>query len=142
PLGVHVGGDHLGRARCSGDAHGETTDGTAPHDEHGTARNIRCQHRVKRVAHGVHHSAHRGGNAVERQHIGGGHGDVLRERAVAVHTDDAGVLADVAVAGAALETVSAHDMALGGDELPGPELRHPAAHRDDLAGELVSHHQG
>src|SRR5205807_3493321 len=82
------------------------------------------------------------GNPVERQHVGGGHGDVLGERAVAVHADDAGVLADVAVAGAALETVSAHYMPLGGDELPGLELRHAAAHRHDLPGELVPDHQG
>src|SRR5256885_7821994 len=47
---------------------------------------------------------------------------VLGERAVAIHADDAGVLADVAVPGTALEAVSAHDMALGGHQLAWPKL--------------------
>src|SRR5439155_2587237 len=82
------------------------------------------------------------GNAVERQHVGCGHDDVLGERPVAVHADDAGVLADVAVAGAALQAVAAHDVTFGRHELAGLEARHAVADRHDLARELVPHDHG
>src|SRR3989449_9409937 len=83
------------------------------------------EHCVEGIAHGVHDGADRGRNTVQRQHVGGGHGDVLGERPVAIHADDAGVLADVAVPGTALEAVSAHDMALGGHPPAWPEPRDP-----------------
>src|SRR5207249_9872168 len=63
------------------------------------------------------------------------------ERPVQVHADDARVAADVAVSGAALHAVPAHDVTLGGDELPALELGNAVAHRDDLARELVTDHQ-
>src|SRR2546422_3511469 len=73
-----------------------------------------------------------------RSHVGLGHHDVLRERTVAIDADDARVSADVAVAGAALQAVTADDMPLGGDELAGSELRHAVAARFDLSRELVA----
>src|SRR5207245_8025131 len=110
-----------------------------PDDEDGAGGNVRGQHRMERVAHRVHDGADRGRDAVERQNVGGGHGDILGERPVAVHADDARVLADVAVAGATLQAVPAHDVPFGGHELTGLQLGDAVAHAHDLAGELVAH---
>src|SRR5207253_7855496 len=133
--------DHLGGPGGARDAHREAADRPAPHHEDGAALNLGREHCVEGIPHSVHDGADRGRNAVQRQHVGGGHGDVLGERAVAIHADDAGVLADVAVPGTALEAVSAHDMALGGHQLAWPKLGDAIARRHDLPGEFVTHHQ-
>src|SRR5881275_1388808 len=126
---------------CAADPHREAADRPAPDDEHGAARNIGGQHRVERVAHRIHDGPDGGRDAVEGQDVRGGHRDVFGERPVQVHADDARVAADVAVSGAALHAVPAHDVTLGGDELPALELGDAVAHRDDLARELVTDHQ-
>ena len=95
---------------------------------------------MKCVAHRVHHGAYGGRDAVERQDVRGRHDDVFGERAIAIHADDPGVATNVAVSGAALETVSAHYMPLGGDQLPGLELGDAVAYPHDFAGEFVTHH--
>ena len=98
---------------------------------------------MERVAHGVHDGPDFRRDAVEAQHVGGGHHDVLGEGAVAVHSDDARIAADVAVAGAALQTVAAHDVALGGHQSTGLEFGDTVADGDDLPGELVAYdHRG
>ena len=48
----------------------------------------------------------------------------------------------MAVPGAALEAVAAHDVALGGHELADLELGDPRAQGDDLAGELMADDDG
>src|SRR6266566_622591 len=110
-----------------------------------TAKHPIGQDRVERVPDGVHDRPHGGGDAVQGQHVGDGHRDVLGERPVPVHADDAGVAADVPVAGAALEAVAAHDVSLGGDELSDLQVRDlldPVTHGGDLARELVPHDHG
>src|SRR5439155_203349 len=83
--------------------------------------------REDRAADGVHDRPNGGGDGVQGKHVGDGHRDVLGERPVPVHADDAGVAADVPVAGAALEAVAAHDVSLGGDELSDLQVRDPLA---------------
>ncbi len=139
---VDVRGDHLRRAGGPCDPHCEAADGSAPHHEHGAARNVRGEHRVKRVAHRIHDRSHGRRDAVERQHVGRGHHDVVGEGAVPIDADDARVATDMAVAGAALQTVPAHDVPLGGHELTSLEFGHPVAQGDDLPSELVAHDDG
>src|SRR5207245_11702998 len=112
----------------------------APDHEHVAAGDVRAQIRMKGVAHGVHDGPDLRRDAVEGQHVGGGHHDELGEGAVAVHSDDAGISANVAVAGAALQAVAAHDVALGGHQLTDLELGDTLAQGDDLPGELVPYH--
>ena len=81
PLGVDVRGEDFGRARCAGDADCEAADRPAPHDEHGAAGDLRGQHRVKRIAHRIHDSPDLGRDAVQREHVRGGHDDVVGEGA-------------------------------------------------------------
>jgi len=125
-------------ARC--DAYRKAADRPAPNNENGAAGNLCGQHRVERVPHRVHDRPDFGGDgsSIERQHIGRGHRDVLGEGAVAIDADDARVLADVTVAGAALETVTADDVAFGGDEVTRTEPRHAVTNRLDFSGEFVT----
>ena len=95
---------------------------------------------MKGVAHRVHDGAEVGGDTVQGEHVGGGHDDEFREGPVPVDADDARVAADVAVARAALQAMPAHDVAFSGDELPYAQLRDTLAHRHDLPGEFVPHH--
>ena len=140
-LGIHIGRNDLGGARRARDADRETADRPASDNENGAAGNLCGQHRVERVPHRVHDRADFGGDVspVERQHIGRGHHDVLRKRPVAIDADDARVLADVAVAGAALEAVPADDVTLGGDEVARAESRDAVTDRLDLPGKFVAH---
>src|SRR5207237_9049610 len=73
--------------------------------------------------------------------VGRGHGDGFGERAVPIHANDARVLADVAVARAALEAVTADDVALGGDEMTRSQSRHAVTDRLDLSSEFVPDHE-
>src|SRR5205807_5627094 len=111
-----------------------------PDHEDDATGDVRRQYGMKRVAHRIHDGSDLGGNALQRQHVGGGHDDVLGEGAVPIHPDDPGVAADVAVAGAALEAVPAHDVSLGGHQLADFQLRDVVAHLHDFARELVAHH--
>src|SRR2546422_7643812 len=95
---------------------------------------------MERVAHGVHDGPDFRRDAVEAQHVGGGHHDVLGEGAVAVHSDDARIATDVAVAGAALQTVAAHEVALGGHQSTRLEVGDTVAERDDLPRELLAYY--
>ena len=137
-LGVHIGRDHLVRAGRACDPHRKTADRTAAHNKNGAAGDFRRQHRVKRIPNRIHDRADLGGNARERQHVGSGHHDVLGERAVAIDADDSRVPANVAITGAALQAVPAHDVSLGGDQLADAQSRDPVAQTLDLAGELVT----
>jgi len=66
------------------------------------------------------------------------HRDELGEAAVHVDAQDAGVLAHVAVAGAARHAVPADDVALARDALAGLDLGDLGATLDHLADELVT----
>ena len=69
------------------------------------------------VAQRIHDSADLGGDSVEFDDVGSRHDDEIGERAVSIHPDDLGAPAEVAVAQAALQAVSADDMTFGGDEI-------------------------
>src|SRR5262249_39621308 len=60
------------------------------------------------------------------------------EGAVPVDADDARVATDVAIAGAALEAMPAHDVPLSGDLLANAQPRDAVAQSLDLSGELVT----
>jgi hypothetical protein len=72
---------------------------------------------VDRVSGRVHDGADLGGNSIQLHHIRGGHRDVLSEGAIAIYANDLGALAEVCFANPALETVSAHYVAFGRDEV-------------------------
>ena len=67
-----------------------------------------------------------------------GHGDVARERALAVDAEDARALAHVRLAGAALEAHAAGDVALGRDVVADLDVVDVVSDLDDRAGELVA----
>ena len=93
------------------------------------------------VAHRIHDGADIGRDAVELHDVGGRHRDVFGEGAVAVDADDLSAVAEVGVAGAALEAVAADDVAFGGDQVAhGEEAagRRLRAELGDLASELVA----
>jgi hypothetical protein len=96
---------------------------------------------VEGVAHRIHDGADLGRDALQRKDIAGRHRDELGERAVAVHPDDPGILADVTVAGAALQAVAAHDVSFRGHDLPHRQTHHAVSHRHDLSGEFVADHE-
>ena len=134
-----------GDARGAGDARDLGAHGAdRPVAQHrdGLAGEVRDLRRVDGVAERVEERAdlgrdHRG---VERHDVERGHDDVLREAAVAVNAEDPGVLADVALSGAAGTARAAGHVHLGGDVLADLEVRPLAARpeRDDLAAELVA----
>ena len=68
----------------------------------------------------------------------GGHGDVVREAAVAVDSENARALAHVRAAGPAVEADPARDVALGGDVVALRDVRDRAPERDDRPAELVA----
>src|SRR2546425_10145683 len=89
-------------------------------------------------SHGVHDGPDFRRDAVEAQHVGGGHHDVLGEGAVADHSDDARIAADVADSGAGLPTEAAPEVALGGHQETGLELRDAIGHPDELTGAILA----
>ena len=97
---------------------------------------------MKRISHRVHDCADLRRDARQGQHIRRRHHDVFGKRAVAVDADDARVLADMAVARAALEAMPADDVSFGGDELTDPQARDAIPEPLNLTGELVTHHDG
>ena len=66
------------------------------------------------------------------------HGDVLRERAVAVDAEDLRALAHVRAAGTAVEAAAARDVALGRHVVADRDVTDGAAGVDDGPGELVA----
>ncbi len=99
---------------------------------------------MKRVPQGIHHGADRRRCGAEGHDVDGGHGYELGKGAVAVHADDPSLLADMAVPGPALATVTANDVALRRDQLARRKLvrRHLGSDLRDLSGELVSDYEG
>ncbi len=96
--------------------------------------------------HGVHRVAQRIENGrvlrrdgrIELPDIRLGNDDVLGEGAVGVDADDLHVLADVRLAGAALQALAAGHVHLGGDEVARLHAGHFVAHGFDGAAELVA----
>ena len=121
---VEVAGDDQRGPGGAGHPDREAPDRAAAEHQDRAAGHLRLEHRVDRVAHRIHDGADLGGDAVELHDVGGRHRDVVGEGAVAIHADDLGAPAEVAVAQAALQTVSADDVAFGRDQV---------AHREQVA---------
>ena len=141
PGWVEVAGyDQRGAGR-PGDSHREAPDGAAAEDQYGAAGNLGLENRVDCVAQRIHDRADLGGDAVELDDVGRRHDDEIGERAIPIHSDDLGPPAEVAVAQAALQAVSADDMALGGNEIAHREqvvLRRFLAQLGDAARKLMA----
>ncbi len=113
--------------------------GPPPGDEKGLAHGGAGHDRMHRVAEGVVDGGPLGidpfGHAPE---VGLGHGDIVGEAAVAVHAQDDHVLAEVGVAGAALEALVADHVHLGGDQVADPVMTDVGAGFHDGAVEFVA----
>ncbi|CAM5629473.1 hypothetical protein RLIN73S_05304 [Rhodanobacter lindaniclasticus] len=122
-----------------GDARGDDADRAGTGDQHVLADQVELQRAVRGVAVGVEEGGQLGGDLVgDRPQLGGRHGHVLGERAVAVHADADGVRAQVLAAGAAVAAVAADDVAFGGDAVADLVAGDAGADLHDAADELVA----
>src|SRR6185503_1294882 len=143
PRWVEVAGYDQGGPRRPGNSHREAPDWAAAEHQDGAAGNLRLEHRVDGVAQRIHDRADLGGDPVEFDDVGSRHDDEIGERTVPIHPDDLGPPAEMAVAQAALQTVSAYDMTFRGDEIAHREqivLRRFLAQLGDPAGKLMPNH--
>ena len=137
--GLDLGGEDRRGSRRTGDADGQQADHPAAGDQYRPGRQLRGEGRVHGIAKGILDGGPFHGH-VRRVQPGvlRGEGQIFGETAVAIHSDNGDVLADVRPAGAALGADTAHDVTFGGDEIPGHHRRNLRAHLDHLAAELVA----
>ena len=129
---------------AAGPRHGdrEQADRTAARHRHAPPGDLSGEHRVhgvpERVEHrGVFHRDRR----INLPDVRFGDFDEFREAAVGVYADNAHVLADVPLAGAALKTAAAGQVHLRRDEIPGPDAFHLRSHPLHGAAEFVAENQ-
>ena len=139
---VDFNGEDLRRSAGFGDGDGEEADGAASGDGDGGGGDGAGEHGVDRVAERVEQrGVVVGDGGRELPDIGLGDDGVAGEGAIGIDAQDAHMLADVGLAGAALETLAAGHVHLGADQVAFFDGGDAAAHAGNNAGELVAGNQ-
>src|SRR5262249_32959179 len=118
---------------------GEQTDGTGSGDRYGFRRDLAGEHGVHSISQRIENRSVLLGNGwIQLPDVGFWDLYELCEGAVSIHADDFYELADVRVAGTALQALAACDVHLGGNEISLFDAGDFAAVCDHLAAKFVS----
>ena len=141
PRGIDIGDDAAGAVQ-TGDLQHRQPDGPRAVDQDGIARvDSGARQHVRRDGERLGQGRDLDGQVGRDRHaVGGRHGDVVAEAAVAMHAQDFEVAADVGPADAAWIAVPARDDGIDDHPVAGCQSFDAGADRDDMAGELVSDH--
>src|SRR5690349_18113270 len=117
-------------------------DRSTPDDCYGLGGDLSGQHRVNRIAEWIEDGGIIGWNGrIELPDVRFGNLDVIGEGTVGIDADDLYVLADMRLAGAALQTFAAIDMHLGGDKIAFLDAGHFATDSGDRSAKFMAGHE-